>query len=448
MIMNNFVSRRVFFLQESLLGRKTDAFAKEFARSQWFPPEKLRAIQVAKLRKLLKHAYTTVPYYKSIIDEYGCRYDTIKSLDDLQRIPVLSKDAIRDQTNLLLSTSADKFRMRDTCTTGSTGQYLTLKVSAERAAVNNALEIRNRQWLGADYFGRKLLLWGRPQSGDSVQLSVKGLRDALLNKKKFICDAIGHDDARLFVQLITSWKPEYLYCYAGSVAHMARLCLEQNISIDFPELKGIVTTAEVLFAYQRKMIEKAFNVQVFNEYGSAECGLIAHECEFGAMHINAESVIVEVDDGGDSSANEGELIITNLHSFGMPIIRYKPGDMGSLSGKTCACGRGLPLLGTILGRTVDAMYARDGKRIDSLVVDTIAEDDSIKCFKIHQINYTNIDVSFSVTDSYNCRFEKVFICELERLFGYKLNIRFSYKDLNDMQSGKKFRHITSDVSMH
>ena len=443
-----YIARQVFFLQETLLGRKTNAFAREFAKSQWFSLDRLREIQLTKLRKLLEHAYTTVPYYRSVMDKHGCRCDTIQTLDDLQKIPVLTKDVIRDQATQLLSSEAGRLRMRDTCTTGSTGQYLDLQVSAERVAVNNAMEMRNRQWLGADYFGRKLLLWGRPQSGGPVQLFVKGVRDFFLNKKKFTCDSIAPDDARRFAQDVSSWKPEYLYCYAGSAAHMARMLLDQDIQVVVPELKGVVTTAEVLFDYQREILEKAFNVPVFNEYGSAECGLIAHECDYGNMHINAESVIVEVDTGENGSADEGELIITNLHSFGMPIIRYRLGDLGQLSEKQCPCGRGLPLLDSVFGRTVDAMYSRDGKRIDAVVVDTIAEDSSVQAFRIHQKTFTDLEVKLAVADSFDLSFEKRFIKDIESLFGHEMHVIFSYMEESAIVTPGKFRHITSDVKLN
>jgi len=443
----NLLAKYIFKAQEKHLNRNTFCFLEELQQTQWLTSKRLEKIQIESLHKLLEHAYTSVPYYKKIMDEYDCPPSKIKNLDDLKLIPSLTKKIIRENSLSLMSDQSKKLGMRSTCTTGSTGQYLELSVSAERSAFNNALELRNREWLGVDPFGKKMLLWGRAQSDKKFSIFIRKVRDILVNKKKYLCDSLNIDEAEAFIHEVHKWNPEYLYCYAGSIAYISRLLSDNKIPMYKNQLKGIITTAEVLLDYQRKMIIEAFATKVFNEYGSAECGLIAHECEEGSLHINSEGVIVEIDNS--EGCTHGELVVTVLRSYGMPIIRYRMGDVGELmiDSSKCACGRGLPVLKSLMGRTVDAMYSKSGARLDSLVIDTIAEDSSVLLFRIHQESFTDISLLLAVSEKYDKTYEMKVVANLEKLFGYKLNCDFEYRTVEDLKGKGKFRHITSDVIM-
>ena len=167
-----------------------------------------------------------------------------------------------------------------------------------------------------------------------------------------------------YLHLLQEKKPTMIRAFTSPLYEVARVALDMNL---YCPIKGIVTTGEPLYAHQRQVIEKAFDCRVFDSYRSREAGPLAQECEVhNGLHINAESLFVEVVSPEDQDSYDqgvGEIVITDLLNFGMPLIRYKMGDMGVISKRRCSCGRGLPLLEKVTGRSADMLRTPDGKQI-------------------------------------------------------------------------------------
>jgi phenylacetate-CoA ligase len=141
-----------------------------------------------------------------------------------------------------------------------------------------------------------------------------------------------------------------------------------------PGLKSVITTSEVLDDHSRSLIERVFGVKVFNEYGCGEVGSIGHECEHGNMHIMAENVIIEIDTRNSADGESGEIIVTDLYNYAMPLIRYRLGDYATLSKENCECGRGLPVIKRVHGRAYDMIVDPDGNRFHPEVLMYIFEE--------------------------------------------------------------------------
>lgn len=290
-------------------------------RSQWFSEEKIRELQLEGLKKLVDHAKRNTAYYKKL--------PNMRSLDDLKRIPILTKRGIRENFDRLRASNVPGFKVT---TSGTVSKSTTIKDN--RLKVNFDYQ-RFLSWYKLP-LKRSCRLWGSYDIGE--RLRQQGRRLFLPVEPLRTCE-----DAIHYLRLIERFKPDIIISYVNPLRFLAHYALKEGIN---PEVGVIQTNCEILFPEARKEIEKAFQCDVYNFYGSREMGSMAQDCEVHSdLHINAERFIVEVVDG--------RLLFTDLLSYAMPLIRFENQDMGELSDRKCPCGRGLPMIKSVVGRTLD-----------------------------------------------------------------------------------------------
>jgi phenylacetate-CoA ligase len=336
-------------------------FGRLLQKTQWLPSKELERLQARNLRILLKHAYETVPYYRRIFRERGLSPGDVKSVDDLTKIPILTKADIRNSFEDLISRAIPKDRLIPN-TSGGTGDQIKFYVTREQLSWEIAAEFRAYGWAGYKFGDRCLIFWGSSMDlarhTSMIKRSASRLERTLVVNTYVASDEILDDYARLMAR----FNPEVVRGYASSVYMMAKYMLEKGVDCAQPRV--VITSAETLLDFQRRAIEKAFHCSVFDYYGSREIGAIAAECEkHCGYHISTENVLLEfVREGGHVAHGEnGVILVTGLRNFGMPLIRYEIGDIGRSSDQSCSCGRGLPLLSSIEGRVSQFMAVFDRK---------------------------------------------------------------------------------------
>jgi phenylacetate-CoA ligase len=212
----------------------------------------------------------------------------------------------------------------------------------------------------------------------------------------------------------------------------------------------VFVTSERLYPHQREAIERAFGAPVANGYGGRDAGFIAHQCPKGALHITAEDIVVEIvsPDGEVVPAGEkGEIVITHLATGDFPFVRYRTGDVGSLSNETCSCGRGLPVLAEIEGRSTDFVKAVDGTVLHGLaLIYVLREMPGVEAFKIVQETITRMTVQIvtSVTDT--AQLERTVTEQFRRRLGDSLVINFVYVSTIEREASGKFRYVVSQLT--
>lgn len=359
------VDRVIFPIHEWLKGKPTYARLHDLERSQWLEPGPLRELQFRALRAHLEFAYAEVPYYTRLLDEHELPPRRIQSFEDFSRIPCLTRDLLREHFEDL----QPRRRIRGTqrlSTGGSTGAPVTVLVDPERAAFTDAVRLRAHRWYKAGMGAREVVLWGSPIEVTKQDI-VRAARDRLLNSRLLSAFDLGEGSLRQYAEIIRRCRPEKLYGYASALALLARYLEGQGWQPASPGVRVVFATAEPLYDFQRSVIQSVFRCPAAVEYGCRDAGLVAIECPSGGLHIAAEGMTVEVLPGLDGSGTErGELVLTNPYSYAMPIIRYRTGDIGSLEAIRCACGRGLPLLGSVEGRRTDFLVTADGKVMHAL----------------------------------------------------------------------------------
>lgn len=337
----------------------------ELEESQWYPAERLRELQWARLLRLLTHAYETVPFYQERFQALGLTPKEIRSPADFARIPVLTKETLRTQRAGLLS-SAETKRVSALASSGSSGDPLTVIRDRNSTAYHRAAKYRGQRWFGIDIGEKEARLWGVPLD-TSTRLKER-VKDLLMNRFRASAYKLDRKNLLAFYRHIARAQSSYLFGYASLVYEFGRFVLDEGLDGKGLKLKAAVTTSETLHDFQRQGIETAFACPAVNEFGCTETGIIAFQCPEGGMHIPMESTYVEIEpDDMIGSPDLGRVVITDLHNYAMPIIRYDIGDLAAFSDSECPCGRSLPLLKDITGRASDIIVTPDGRRIHTII---------------------------------------------------------------------------------
>jgi phenylacetate-CoA ligase len=387
------VSGLVFPLHERLKGHDTVAVRKALEESQWWPPERLAALRLERLRGLLDYASRHVPYYRRRFAEIGFHPGDLRSLDDIAQLPFLTKADIRADTDAFRAETARRLARFNTG--GSSGEPLVFFIGNERVSHDVAAKWRATRWWGVDIGDPEIVVWGSPiELG--AQDRLRGLRDRVLRTELLPAFELSATNLDRFVERIRRTRPKMLFGYPSAISLIAAHAEGRGIRMDDLGIEVAFVTAERLYDRQRDTIARVFGCRVANGYGGRDAGFVAHECPQGGMHVTAEDIILEaVDaDGRVVPAGEaGQLVVTHLATRDFPFIRYRTGDVGVLGGERCPCGRGLPVLREVQGRTTDFVVARDGTVMHGLALIYILRDlPGLEAFKIEQesVDHTRV----------------------------------------------------------
>jgi phenylacetate-CoA ligase len=381
----SFVSGLVFPLHERIKNHSSVAVRKEMETSQWWDESRLMEMQLTKLRRLLAHAGMHVPYYRKVFEGNHVNAAQIRTLADLQKLPILDKPTIRANIDALKADNASDLTRFNTG--GSTGEPLSFYVSKERISHDVAAKWRATRWWGVDIGDPEIVVWGSPIEL-RAQDNVRAIRDRFLNSKLISAFDLSEPGLDRFLDEIRTRRPKMLFGYPTVFSHIARHAQLKGVRMDDLGIQVAFVTSEVLYDEQRAQITKVFGCPVANGYGGRDAGFIAHECPEGGMHITAEDIVVEIVDSEGAQlppGQAGEVIVTHLATRDFPFIRYRTGDVAVLDTKPCTCGRGLPLIKEIRGRTTDFLLAHDGTVVHSAAVAYILREiPQVRAFKIIQ----------------------------------------------------------------
>ena len=441
------VSSLLFPLHEYLKKHNTVEIKKLLEKSQWQSRAQIEKNADARLKQFIKQAYEHVPYYRELFAKAGISPSDINTKADLALLPFLDKKAIRENFESLSSDIAGP--TQPFTTGGSSGTPLTFLLSNERVSHDVAEKWRATRWWDVDIGDKEIVAWGSPiELG--AQDKVRMLRDKLF--RSVLIPAFDMNEAKLlaFIRQIQEQKPAMLFGYPSVFSLIAKTAQEKNIDLTDLGIKVIFVTSERLYPYQREVIERTFSAPVANGYGGRDAGFIAHECPRGNMHISAEDLIVEVVDPQGvplEDGQSGEIVITHMATSDFPFIRYKTGDIGTIDTATCSCGRGLPVLKNIEGRTTDFIVAYDGTMMHGLaLIYILREMEGIDEFKIIQESLSLTRIELIPTTTLTPELTNSIIEGFQARLGKEVSIEISIVDQIAPEKSGKFRYVISKVS--
>ncbi len=436
----------LFPLHERLKHHTTVAVRRAMEQTQWWDTKRLQALQLERLRVLLRHAQVHVPYYRELFGRIGFNPGALRDMTDLAKLPFLTKTEIRAHLEKLKAGNAVGLARFNTG--GSSGEPLIFFIGRERVSHDVAAKWRATRWWGVDIGDPEIVVWGSPiELG--AQDRVKQLRDKLLRTKLLPAFEMSASKLDGFINEIRATRPKMLFGYPSALAHIAHHADEHGITMNDLGIKVAFVTSEALYDHQREQIEKTFGCPVANGYGGRDAGFIAHQCPAGGMHITAEDIVVEIVDAQGSvlpHGEPGEIVVTHLATGDFPFIRYRTGEVGVLDDQPCACGRGLPLLKAIEGRSTDFVVAQDGTVMHGLALVYVIRDlPGVRQFKIVQENLQLTRVLL-VTD---CQFDEANIGKILSGIQQRLGsgVRVEIERMNEVPKEKsgKYRYVVSHV---
>jgi phenylacetate-CoA ligase len=341
----------------------------QFERTQWWPEELLRESQFRQLRRLLDHAYNTVPFYRRRFDSAGLRLRDELTLEDWRRLPLLTRRDLQDAAATLVSgvNPAQYGGYGEVQTSGSTGEPVRLRGTGVDQLFWDALTLREHRWHGRDLSGKLASIrvfpggGGEPPRGTFRDSWGAPAGDVYVTGPMALLSLTA--EIRVQAQWLLEQDPDYLLTYPTNLAALIAHCAAQG---ERPRrLRQVRTVGETVTPALRAACAKAWGVPLVDLYSSQELGYIAMQCPTtGQYHVMAESVFVEVlaADGSPSRPGEiGRLVVTKLHNFATPLVRYELRDYAEV-GEPCKCGRGLPTLARILGRSRNLLTLPTGEQ--------------------------------------------------------------------------------------
>ncbi len=418
---------------------------RELETTQYRSRDELNELQLRLLRRLLQHAYADCPFYRARFDSAGMSPDDITTFGDFSRLPILSKEEIQGHYREMISTRVSIDALIPDKTGGSTGSPLVFYYDRERLDSRHAATLRHNRWAGWDIGDKVALLWGAVRDIPKEQ-SFKDIVRRNLLERSMILDAssITTADMDSFALALARFRPKIILAYANTMGLFADFVLSEGISDIRPA--GIVTSAEVLTDETREKIERAFQCKVFNRYGCREFAIIASECErHRGMHINAENLYVEcVETGSDDS---GDILVTDLRNFAMPLIRYRIGDKGMLSDSDCDCGRGLPLLEKVVGRETDFIHTPEGKLVSGVAIATFVITNIPGIAQVQMIQNSIDSVVVKVIENGDSSVTTLSTLEakLRELLGDGIKLSFERVSSIPVASSGKYRFTISNI---
>ncbi|MEZ7196690.1 phenylacetate--CoA ligase family protein [Pseudodesulfovibrio karagichevae] len=433
-------------------GEYSAAYVKEFERTQYLSAGEIRDLQFERLRKLIRESYEFCPFYKRRWDEHGFHPDRLKSLDDTHLIPMVSKHDVQRYADEMIRTDKTKDDLVRNMTGGSTGEPVVFYMDPERVTTRAASTIRHNRWAGVDVCTLKATVWGHPRD---IRTLGEDLWDAFREKwiyRNVFLDTSSLDERKMmdFFETLNREKPGAFITYANSMYLFARFMEDRNLRFDYTPT-SIISTAEILEDSRRAEIERIIGCPIYNRYGSRETSVIASECDrHDGMHVNAEALLLEtVKDGKQVAPGElGEVVITDLLNYGMPLIRYRIRDVGTPVAGVCGCGRGLPRIKLSGGRVTDFLVTPSGKIVSgaSMTIFLTANAPNVQRMQLYQARPEQVEFRIVKGDGYASETDDYIRREARKYLGDEVEAVLKFVDEIEQPASGKLLYCISEVS--
>ncbi len=378
------------FIRQGITFRR---ILRQLDASEFQSEKQLEELQNRKLRKLVKHCYKNVPFYRELFDRLKLTPEDIKTKEDLKKLPLIDKKTVRNNFDKFLARNMTRYLAARAETSGSTGEPALFLRDHYSINFENAALWRFRRVAGGNNV-RKIIL-----RGDVIvpveQREPPFWRFNPVNKELLMSSYHLNDESiSSYVEKIKSFKPDIIYGYPSSVYLLAKLIAKRGLEI---KLKAIFTSSESVLPNQRTLMENTFGCKVYDWYGQVERVSAIGQCEYGTYHIIEDYSItetVETDAGL-------EIVGTNLSNYIMPLIRFRTADMVTLGHEHCKCGRNFRVVEKIKGRGLNYIYSPEGNRLSLfLASDCIDYEDNISEVQFVQVKKGELIVNFVKTENF------------------------------------------------
>lgn len=432
---------KIFDMSLKLNGFPIDEARAELSKVLNIPEADYPEFLEKKKREIVEFHLKNNPHYRSIAGK--------NSFEKWEDLPVMKKRDLQKPLSERLSAGYSVKNVFVNKTSGSSGNPTTFAKDKFCHAMIWANIMRRWNWYGIDYnHSLQARFYGRPL-GFVAELKLK-IKDILSHRYRFDIFDFSDDGMEKMVQVFCRKKFDYMNGYTNSIVLLAKYLQKKNLILKdiCPTLKVCITTSEMLFDNDRKLLEKQLGIPVVNEYGAAELDLMAIENPQGDWQINAETCFIEILDENDNvleNGKEGRIVVTLLYNKAHPMIRYEVGDIGILDEKSTAKK---PVLKKLIGRTNDVAILPSGKRSPGMTFYSITkklfdDDGNVGEFVIKQTKTDTFEIDYTsekiLTEAEIENMKKVLSDFLEP----GLTFLFNRKEISERQQSGKLKQFTS-----
>jgi phenylacetate-CoA ligase len=429
----------------------------QLEQTQWLSPDELFFHQGRQLRSLFGHAASTVPFYRQRFAEVGIDPAAAVTRETIARLPVLKRGELQGAGEAINTTALPKShgKLHNIETSGSTGRTVRMLGTDVTGVFWRACVMREHFWQRRNLAGKLAAIrWARK----GVAMAPDGFRRDNWGPAS---GAIYPTGPAVLLNIASSlqeqvdWllreKPDYLISFPSNLVALAGHCQQRGIAI--PNLKQLLTVGETVGDTVRRAVRNAWGLPVKDSYSSEEAGYLTIQCpEHEVYHVQSENVLLEVvdDDGRPCGPGEvGRVLITSLHNFATPLIRYELGDYAEV-GAPCACGRGLPVITRVVGRQRNRLALPDGSSVFPHLGDHeeyLAITKAIRRFQVIQRSLQELECRFVVVEPLTAQQEAQMSAVMLRNLGHSFRITFTYHDEIPPSPRGKFEEFISEVSL-
>lgn len=383
----------------------------------------LKKAQFKRLKALIRYACDNVAFYHHKFENAGLRPDDIRSVTDLPKVPLTTRKEIQESPwRDLVARNVDLNKCVKSSTSGSTGVPVTVFHDAQTEDLIRALWTRAYLANGWRITDRMAYVWNplffRKRSGVFKLLPLKNIS---------VFDDVGRQ-----LESLKRYRPDVIRGYPSCLSSLAAANRESDSCLK-PRL--VFTGAELLDPRERLEISSSFDCDVLDYFGCGEFSLLMWECtEHTGYHMNVESTIMEFQNEGEvvSSGEEGELVCTSLQNYAMPLIRYELGDVGLPIRDDCSCGRTLPLVKVLRGRSDDKLRTLDGKFVHAspFFHNLFSLMDGIRQFRVIREKSESVVIQLATKKDFmiDDTILDTARIEIQRVLGKNMNVEFQFVD--------------------
>lgn len=414
--------------------------------------DELKEFQFSKMKLLLDHAYSTVPFYRNSFNNHGLVPDDIQSWTDFSNLPILEKDHIRQNPGQFLSEMPPS-PVKEVRTGGSTGEPMIFHMDQRAFAAAHISRIRSLELWGVNLGDREIRFWGHSASfapgvrGWYQKRLLRPFKDLVMNRRTFSAYDMSPQEMDRYWKVARKYRPKYLFGYASTLYVFASYLKEQGIDGKKLQFKAIVSCAEILFDWQKSVLEEVFGCAVVNEYGASEVGVIGYGCPCGDIHVMEDFIYVEVLQDG-SNHELGNVVVTHLDNLGSPLIRYSLEDLAvqAENDDKCTVGVGFSKLKKVIGRQHDLIRLSSGQVIHGEFFTHIFDYvENIEKFQVVQRRFDFFEISVVLKSGSLLEDEEAFV--RKKIFENlgSVHVKISQVAFIQTEASAKFRWVKSEI---
>jgi phenylacetate-CoA ligase len=446
---NAMVSAYGFKIQRQEYGEQFRRLFDEFDSNQGLSSADLARYQEDHLQQLIRHVYNNVPYYRETMEKLRLAPGDIRSIDDLYKMPLLTRNDVRINSKKLVAVNINHKQLAHGITNGTTGSPLLVQWDKRACMIKNVVDWRHKKIAGVVPGDKIARFFGRPLVPLLQRKPPYWRYDAVHRHLYFSGAHLSATNMDIYLEKLQSFSPKILEGYPSALFLLAKYLNQSERTMP---IGALFCSSEPLMPFERMEIEKAFCTKLFDSYGMAERVIYATECErHNGMHINNDFGITEIlNEAGEHVpiGKMGRLVATGLHNFGMPLIRYRTSDITAIRPEPCSCGRSFPLLDTVTSRDVEIITTSDGRYILPLLFSKIyGRLTGIAEFQTVQEDLDHVVLNIVKLPNYPDSNTAYLRREFRNLLGSGTNIEIRYTDSIPRGSNGKFRWVISKVPL-